>query len=147
MKNQMKKKLLNYTRFVGKLMILLKSVKEFTERSIELVMIAERLHGPKLPIKLKKSIESISCSSKEMDLMEEEEKRSILLNELYKKRIISEKRMLNDYMRRESEWRRQESKKLTEINQTYIWNKEREEREKNKNKYIRASNKLYGFFC
>jgi len=79
-------------------------------------------------------------------LITEEDKRSILLNELYKKRIISEKRMINDYMRREREWRRAESKKPSEINEIYIWNKQREEREKNKNKYKMATNQLYGFF-
>lgn len=142
----MKKKLFNYTRFVGKMILLLKHVREIEERLIEIVMIAERLHGPKLPIELKKSIESISSSEKERNLMENEEKHSIWINELYKKRILSEKRMLDDYMRRENEWRRQESKKLTEINQIYIWNKEREEREKNKNRYKAAANKLYGFF-
>ena len=146
-RKQRKKRLFSdYLRFIGKMMILLKDVKEFTERSIELVMIAERLHGPKLPIELKKSIESISSFVRERDLMEDEEKHSIWINELYKKRIISEKRMMDDYLRRENEWRRQESKKPSEINQIYIWNKEREEREKNKNKYRMATNQLYGFF-
>lgn len=141
-----KRLFLNYSRFMGKLMVLLKDVREFNKMCIEVVMIEERLNGPKLPIELKKSIHNFVSLQIERNLMDGEEKHSIWVNDLYKKRIISEKRMLNDYMRRENEWRLQDSKKLTEINQVYLWNKKREEQEKNKNKYKMATNQLYGFF-
>jgi len=141
-----KRLFLNYLRFVGKLMVLLKDVKLFHKICIEVLMIEERLNAPKLPIELKKSIHNICSLKRERSLMEDEEKHSIWVNDLYKKQIISEKRMLNDYMRRENEWRLQDSKKLSEINQVYLWNKKREEQEKNKNKYKMATKQLYGFF-
>ena len=37
-------------------------------------------------------------------------------------------------------------KKMTEYNQIYLWNRENEERHKQKNKYNKETNKLYTFF-
>lgn len=129
------------------MLVLFKNVKEIMSMSIDFVMFAERMHyHPKLPIELKRSIHQISSLERERELMIEEDKYSMLMEKVYEKRLISEKRMMNDYIRRESEWRRQESKKMTEFNQIYLWNREYEERQRQKNKYNKETNKLYTFF-
>jgi len=143
----MNKKIINCIKFIGKISVLFKTVKEFTRMAINLVMMAERLHyHPKLPSELKKSIEEISGPERERELMMEEDEYSKAAEELYKKRRISEKRMMDDYIRRENEWRRKESAKMSEYNKIYLWNRETEERQKKKNKYNKETNKLYTFF-
>jgi hypothetical protein len=143
----MNKKIINCIKFIGKISVLFKNVKTFTGIAIDLVMMAERLYyHPKIPSELKKSIEQISSPEKERELMMEEDKYSSALNDLYKKRRISEKRMMDDYIRRENEWRRQDSMKMTEYNKMYLWNRENEERFRKKNKYTKECNKLYTFF-
>lgn len=130
------------------MLVLFKNVKEIMSASIDFVMFAERMHyHPKLPIELKRSIHQISSLERERELMMTEDRYSMLMEKVYEKRRISEKRMMDDYIRRESEWRRQESKKMTEYNQIYLWNRENEERHKQKkNKYNKETNKLYTFF-
>ena len=129
------------------MLVIFKNVKNFTRIAIDLVIMAERLHyHPKLPSELKKSIEKISSHERERESMMDEDEYSSALEELYKKRIISEKRMMNDYTRRENEWRRQNSMKMTEYNKIYLWNRENEERFRKKNKYTKECNKLYTFF-
>ena len=143
----MNKKIKNCIKFIGKMLVLLKNVKEIMSASIDFVMFAERMHyHPKLPIELKRSIHQISSLERERELMMTEDRYSMLMEKVYEKRRISEKRMMDDYIRRESEWRRHESKKMTEYNQIYLWNRENEERHKQKNKYNKETNKLYTFF-
>ena len=94
------------------MLVLFKNVKEIMSASIDFVMFAERMHyHPKLPIELKRSIHQISSLERERELMMTEDRYSMLMEKVYEKRRISEKRMMDDYIRRESEWRRQESKK------------------------------------
>ena len=143
----MNKKIKNCIKFIGKMLVLFKNVKEIMSASIDFVMFAERMHyHPKLPIELKRSIHQISSLERERELMLSEDRYSMLMEKVYEKRRISEKRMMDDYIRRESEWRRHESKKMTEYNQIYLWNRENEERHKQKNKYTKETNKLYTFF-
>ena len=56
----MNKKIKNCIKFIGKMLVLFKNVKEIMSASIDFVMFAERMHyHPKLPIELKRSIQKV----------------------------------------------------------------------------------------
>lgn len=61
------------------------------------------------------------------------------------KREAAEKRMLDDYMKREREWRAADAIKPTGINQQFLWEEHKKEREFNENKQCKKRRKLYEF--
>ncbi len=81
----------------------------------------------------------------EQTTMADEDQYSEVLNGLYKKRIAGEKRMLDDYMKRERDWRTADAIKPDGLSQQFLWEEQRKEREFNENQRCKKRRKLYEF--